>query len=105
MRVISQTDNLVRKVFCASGSGMSYLPEALKHEADVMVTGDVRYHAAREALELGMPVIDAGHYGHEKMAVGLLLNAFREEFLRMNIHMELFACDTESEPFVEIYNP
>ncbi len=46
-----------------------------------------------------------GHYGLEKMAVGLLLNAFREEFLRMNVQVELFACDTESEPFVDIYNP
>jgi GTP cyclohydrolase I len=105
LRVISKVDKLVRKVFCASGSGMSYLPEALRYEADVMVTGDVRYHAAREALELGIPVIDAGHYGLEIMAVELLMNAFKGEFLRMNIHMDLFACDAESEPFVEIYNP
>jgi GTP cyclohydrolase I len=105
MRVICQAQKLVRTVFCASGSGMSYLPEALQYEADVMVTGDVRYHAAREALEFGIPVIDAGHYGLEKMAVELLSNAFRAEFHKMNVHMDLLVCDTESDPFVEIYNP
>ena len=76
MRVISEKDGDVRTLFLAAGSGMSYLEEALRQHADVMVTGDVRYHAAREALEMGMPVIDAGHYGLEKGAVELLSTAF-----------------------------
>jgi putative NIF3 family GTP cyclohydrolase 1 type 2 len=105
MRVISDGNKPVRKVFCASGSGMSYLPQAIQYGADVMLTGDVRYHAAREALEFGIPVIDAGHYGLEKMAVRVLLEAFKKEFLRMNVNMDLFACDKETEPFVEVYNP
>ena len=44
VRVISAKDTEVRTVFCASGSGMSYLSEALRENVDVMVTGDVRYH-------------------------------------------------------------
>ena len=69
-RIISTDDRLVKRVFCASGSGMGYLDTALRHSADVMVTGDARYHSAREALELGMPVIDAGHFGFEKNSSG-----------------------------------
>jgi len=83
---------------------MSYLADAIRYHADVMITGDVRYHAAREALELGMPVIDAGHYGLEKMAVEILLSAFSEEFLNIGWEMQLVVCDTEVEPFSEIYN-
>ena len=45
MRVISEKDAEVRRLFCAAGSGMSYLGEALRQNVDVMVTGDVRYHA------------------------------------------------------------
>jgi dinuclear metal center YbgI/SA1388 family protein len=104
-RVVAREDKQVHTVFCASGSGMSYLRDALQHGADLMVTGDVRYHAAREALELGMPVIDAGHFGLEKVAVPLLLNAFRNEFQKMNVSVNLFVCDTESEPFADIYHP
>ncbi len=73
VRVISENDTEVRTLFFAAGSGMSYLGEALRQSVDVMVTGDVRYHAAREALEMGMPVIDAGHYGLEIGAVDLLI--------------------------------
>jgi len=104
MRVIASADTPVDVVFCVSGSGMSYLADAIRYHADVMITGDVRYHAAREALELGMPVIDAGHYGLEKMAVEILLSAFSEEFLNIGWEMQLVVCDTEVEPFSEIYN-
>jgi len=35
--------------------------EAAKSKADVLVTGDVKYHDAVDMLEIGMCVIDAGH--------------------------------------------
>lgn len=104
VRVISEKDGEVRKLFLAAGSGMSYLGEALRQNADVMVTGDVRYHAAREALEMGMPVIDAGHYGLEKGAVELLSSAFETEFSRLGLAITCINCKSEKEPFIEIRN-
>ncbi|MDQ7784200.1 MAG: Nif3-like dinuclear metal center hexameric protein [Desulfomonilaceae bacterium] len=101
-RIISPMDCSVETVFCASGSGMGYLREAITSRADVMLTGDVRYHAAREALEMGMPVIDAGHFGTERLAVELMADRFAEEFRRMNIEIACHRCDFESEPFVDI---
>jgi len=105
VRVISEKDGEVRTLFLAAGSGMSYLGEALRQNADVMVTGDVRYHAAREALEMGMPVIDAGHYGLEKGAVELLSAAFETEFSRLGLAITCINCRLEKEPFIEIRNP
>ena len=105
VRVISEKDCEVRTLFLAAGSGMSFLGEALRQNADVMVTGDVRYHAAREALEMGMPVIDAGHYGLEKGAVELLSAAFEAEFSRLGLAINCINCRLEKEPFIEIRNP
>jgi dinuclear metal center YbgI/SA1388 family protein len=105
VRVISEKDTDVRTLFLAAGSGMGYLGEALRQHADVMVTGDVRYHAAREALEMGMPVIDAGHYGLEKCAVELLSAAFEAEFARLGLAITCINCRSEKEPFIEIRNP
>jgi dinuclear metal center YbgI/SA1388 family protein len=102
LRIISATEREVQRVFCASGSGMGYLVNALNYEADVMVTGDVRYHAALEALELGMPVIDAGHYGLEKAAVAILQESFQTEFERERLEVKCIACNIEQDPFVEI---
>jgi len=83
VRIISESDKNVQTVFCASGSGMGYLHEAIRYGADLIVTGDVRYHAAREALAMGIPIIDAGHYGLEKAAPEILLNAFKAEMQQL----------------------
>ncbi len=89
----------VQSVFCVSGSGMSYLREALAQHADVIVTGDVRYHAAVEALEMGIAVIDAGHYGMEKHAVELLCSSFERTFAQRGCTVEVFPCNSETSPF------
>lgn len=38
---------------------------AIEKGADVIVTGDVDYHSAIDAVAQGIAVIDAGHYGTE----------------------------------------
>lgn len=93
----------VERVFCACGSGMGYLREAIRRNAEVMLTGDVRYHGAREALEMGMKVIDAGHFGLEKFAVSLLFEKFSEEFSRLGHHIECVECRLETDPFATPY--
>ena len=38
---------------------------ALAKGADVLVTGDIDYHAGIDAVAQGLMLIDAGHYGTE----------------------------------------
>lgn len=99
-RVICSGSPLVKSVFCASGSGMGYLAVARQYGADAMVTGDVRYHSAREALELGMPVIDGGHFGLEKHAPAVMSDRFRAEFIRMGLDITCLPCDVEADPYI-----
>lgn len=73
----------VYKIALCGGSGMSFVKDALQKGADVYLTGDVKFHEAQEANELGIAVVDAGHYGTErpvveKVAKFLLLN-FKED--------------------------
>lgn len=55
----------ISKVALCSGSGASLLHEAVRAGADVLVTGDVKYHEARDAEDLGISIIDAGHFATE----------------------------------------
>ena len=50
-----------------SGAGSEYIEPAMKNGCDVFVTGDVKYHEAINAREMGMCVIDAGHFGTERI--------------------------------------
>jgi len=99
VRVVGDKDRLVREVFCVAGSGMSYLNEAIRYKADVMITGDVRYHAARECDEIGLAVVDAGHYGLEKAAPAILAGRFSCEFTRLGLDMDCHLCNVEKDPF------
>lgn len=62
----------VQRVALCGGSGISYLSAAKKAGADVYVTGDMKYHDAQLASELGICVVDAGHFGTEKQIVKAL---------------------------------
>ncbi len=68
-RFCGRADRPVRRVAVLGGAGMSAVADALAAGADVLVTGDVRHHAALDALELGLAVIDAGHHATEVAAM------------------------------------
>ena len=57
----------VQRVALCGGSGISYLKAAKKAGADVYVTGDMKYHDGQLAGELGVSVVDAGHFGTERL--------------------------------------
>ena len=55
----------VERVAVVPGSGSSLIPVAAAR-ADVLVSGDVKHHQARDALDRGLAVIDAGHAPTER---------------------------------------
>jgi putative NIF3 family GTP cyclohydrolase 1 type 2 len=58
---------VVRRVAVCPGAGGGYVRQAAAAGADVYVTGDLTYHSAVEACQLGLALIDAGHHGTEKV--------------------------------------
>lgn len=67
VRIFGNPDTKVHKVGLVPGSGKDYIKEAIYHKADVFITGDVGHHVGIDSMEKGMPIIDAGHYGLEKI--------------------------------------
>lgn len=61
VRVVGKLDRPVRKVAVLGGSGGRYVSKALFAGADVLVTGDIDYHTAHDALAAGLAIIDPGH--------------------------------------------
>lgn len=69
----------VQRVALCGGSGISYLKAAKKAGADVYVTGDMKYHDGQLASELGMNVIDAGHFGTERLITQAMAEFARQQ--------------------------
>ncbi len=56
----------VKTVAVCGGAGAGLFAEAVRSGADVLVTGDVKYHEALEAAACGLTIIDAGHFASER---------------------------------------
>jgi dinuclear metal center YbgI/SA1388 family protein len=70
LRVSGNLDKKIRRVAIVGGSGEKYIYAALNKKADVLITGDMSFHFAQEAIEMGISVIDAGHYIEQVMKSG-----------------------------------
>ena len=80
VRVYGELDSPVRDAAIMPGSGGSFLQNALQADADVMITGDIDHHEAIDAMAQGISIIDAGHYGIEKLFI-----PYMEDYLKQNL--------------------
>ncbi|MEB3329067.1 MAG: Nif3-like dinuclear metal center hexameric protein [Candidatus Sericytochromatia bacterium] len=69
VRLVGPPTRLVRRVCWLGGSGGDYWRDALAVGADVYVTGEVRHHAALDALAAGLSLVEVGHVGSEQPVV------------------------------------
>ena len=65
LKVFGDMQKKVHRLAISPGSGKSSIAVALEKGADVLVTGDIGHHDGIDAVEQGLAVIDAGHYGTE----------------------------------------
>ena len=59
----------VQRVAVACGAGDDFLKDAARAGADVLLTGEARFHRALEAETLGIGLITAGHYATERPGI------------------------------------
>jgi dinuclear metal center YbgI/SA1388 family protein len=99
IRLVGAKDRPVRKVALCGGSGAGLLQTAHRQGADVLVTGDVKYHDARQAEELGIALIDAGHFATEKLMIEQVAEELQAAVRQRNWGIAFEAYTGEQDPF------
>ncbi len=84
----------VRRVAICSGSGASLIDKVVG-KADIFITGDVKYHDALKAIDLGLTVLDMGHFGTE----GLFYLKLRDILMKRFPELEILISETDKTPF------
>jgi dinuclear metal center YbgI/SA1388 family protein len=69
IRAVGPLEKKLKTIGVCTGAGADMMQIAVLKNCDLLITGDVKYHDAMKAKELGMCMIDAGHYGTEKIFV------------------------------------
>ncbi len=95
IRLIGHTAGDIRKVAVFCGSFDDDLEVVLRQKADILVTGDLKYHTAVDALAMGMCIIDAGHFNTEKVILPALQERIEAEFPGV----EVICSKLEADPF------
>lgn len=95
IRVAGNAEHVVRKVAVFGGSFDDNLEAFANTGADVLVTGDLKYHTALDAAEAGLCIIDAGHFSTEKVVLPSVAEALGKSFPEV----EVILYESESDPF------
>lgn len=98
--MIGDPDLWVRRVAVCTGSGSGLLDAFFASGAQVYVSGDLRYHDARNAEANHVGLVDIGHFASEHLMVAAVCDRLVKACAARNIPVEVEACDIEQNPFV-----
>lgn len=95
LHAVGDLDAEITSMGICTGAGAALL-ELAADDCDLFLTGDVTYHQARRALELGICLLDAGHYDTEKyFAEGMKAKLEK----KLGDKVEIFASERSLDPF------
>ena len=72
--------NEIHKVAVSSGAGGSNVESAFYEGGDVLLTGEIKHHEILLANELGISIVDAGHFKTEDIVISPLCRKLSERF-------------------------
>lgn len=99
LKVRGNLSEEIKKVAICSGAGADYISLASAKGADLYITGDVKYHEAQLAEELELNLIDAGHYGTEKIMREGMTDYLQQRITADNLKVEIIKSQINTNPF------
>lgn len=95
LEVIKYTsfDKEIKKVALCGGSGSFLLNSAIRSNADVYITSDVKYHEFFDAIG-NLMFCDIGHYESEISTLELFYEEIQDKFPNFAVHF----CETSTNP-------
>lgn len=98
-RISGRPDIRVEKVAVCSGSGSSLMRRFLDSDAQVYVTGDLRYHDALDAQDADRGLVDIGHFASEAIVVGMLVRRLSKMAEDAGMSISIEPCFIQRDPF------
>lgn len=94
LRVVKGKDE-VNKIAIINGSGQDFIGRAISKGADCIITGDTTYHFASDYKEMGINIIDVGHFASEQI---VFFNVMKNIIDKFN-DVEFILSKVEEDPY------
>ncbi len=102
LKVAGELDLQVTTVAVCSGSGSSLVRPFLDSDAEVFVTGDLRYHDALDVQDAGRGLLDVGHFASEVIVVDMLVQRLSEMSRAAGLAVSIAPCRSQADPFTSL---
>lgn len=79
LRVVKGNDT-VSKIAIINGSGQEFIAKAMKLGVDTVITGDTTYHFASDYKEMGINILDVGHFSSEQIVFFNVMKQIESKF-------------------------
>ncbi len=99
IKFTGEPDLPVRRVALCSGSGGSMTDDFFRSGAQVYITGDIGYHTALDVKNMGLGLIDLGHFTSEHIIVKKLAERLFAALSRKGMDIPVTPCLIEKDPF------
>jgi len=99
LKVRGDINQKIKKVALCSGSGADFITAASSKGADLYITGDVKYHEAQLAEELGINLIDAGHFETENIFKELVYDYLNNKKVKCKLDFNIFKSEVSTNPW------
>jgi dinuclear metal center YbgI/SA1388 family protein len=99
VRYAGDAGAFIRTAAVLGGSGGSMVDRFLESDADVFISGDLKYHDALRITGAGRAMIDAGHFGSEFPIVAALADRLSEIIRTAGFSITVDTDEAESDVF------
>ena len=96
LRVVGMVEKEITDVAVFCGSFDDDIDIIKSCGADVLVTGDLKYHTASDAAAEGLCFVDAGHFNTEKLILPVLAGMLTDRFKELEVKCN----SVERDPFI-----
>jgi dinuclear metal center YbgI/SA1388 family protein len=94
LQLVGDPEKPVEKVAVVCGAGGELLPDAIRTQADVFVTGELRFHDYLAAQAAGLALLLPGHYATERLGAEELAARLQRQWPQL----EVWASQREQDP-------
>ncbi|MFO7750254.1 MAG: Nif3-like dinuclear metal center hexameric protein [Desulfobacteraceae bacterium] len=102
LRTTGNQKQIITSAVVCTGSGASLTEKFLESGKDLFITGDMKYHEAREIEQAGRALMDVGHFASEHIAVRLMVKQLETAAEEAGILLEVKGFEKETDPFTTL---
>ncbi len=99
VKISGDPDAIIEKVAVINGSGADLIETASNKGCQCVITGDVKYHDAQDAISQATNIIDIGHYDSEKVFTRFIAEYLRKEINKIGISIDIIESSVNIDPF------